>query len=48
MKSKSLVQDKNPVVMVVANLNKFMIKETKEIRISHRELNDNIMVVKDK
>ena len=34
--------------MVVTNLNKFMIKETREIRISHKELNDNINVVKDK
>jgi len=25
-----------------------MIKETREIRISHKELNDNINVVKDK
>jgi len=34
--------------LVVTNLNKFMIKETREIRISHKELNDNINVVKDK
>jgi len=40
-------QTDNEVVEVVESLKKFMTKETKEIKTSHKELNDNIMVVRD-
>ena len=46
-KSKEATLD-DPIILLTEDLKKYMIKNTKAVKTSYRELNDTIMVVKDK